>query len=76
VIAALDILCSSDENKGVRVERRVRRGHPADENVAAVRETGADLIAMSTKVHALSEEEILHPAALLVSDCIKARLRQ
>jgi nucleotide-binding universal stress UspA family protein len=26
----------------------VRRGHPADEIVAAARETGADLIAMST----------------------------
>jgi nucleotide-binding universal stress UspA family protein len=35
-------------NKAVRVEGRVRRGHPADEIVAAARETGADLIAMST----------------------------
>ena len=35
-------------NKGVRVESRVRRGHPAEEIVAAARETGADLIAMST----------------------------
>ena len=35
-------------NKGVRVESRVRRGNPAEEIVAAARETGADLIAMST----------------------------
>lgn len=35
-------------NKGVRVESRVRRGNPADAIVAAARETGADLIAMST----------------------------
>jgi nucleotide-binding universal stress UspA family protein len=35
-------------NKGVRVESRVRRGNPADEIVAAAREAGADLIAMST----------------------------
>jgi len=35
-------------NKGVRVERRVRRGNPAEEIVAAARESGADLIAMST----------------------------
>jgi nucleotide-binding universal stress UspA family protein len=35
-------------NKAVRVESRVRRGNPADEIVAAARETGADLIAMST----------------------------
>jgi len=32
----------------VRVEGRVRRGNPADEIVAAARETGADIIAMST----------------------------
>jgi nucleotide-binding universal stress UspA family protein len=36
------------QNKGVRVERRVRRGNPAEEIVAAARESGADLIAMST----------------------------
>lgn len=35
-------------NKGARVESRVRRGNPADQIVAAARETGADLIAMST----------------------------
>jgi nucleotide-binding universal stress UspA family protein len=35
-------------NKGVRVESRVRRGTPSDQIVAAARETGADLIAMST----------------------------
>lgn len=35
-------------NKAVRVESRVRRGNPADEIVAAAREVGADLIAMST----------------------------
>lgn len=35
-------------NKGVRVQRRVGRGNPADQIVAAARETGADLIAMST----------------------------
>jgi nucleotide-binding universal stress UspA family protein len=35
-------------NKGVRVESRVRRGNTAEEIVAAARETGADLIAMST----------------------------
>lgn len=35
-------------SKGVKVESRVRRGNPADQIVAAARETGADLIAMST----------------------------
>ena len=35
-------------NKGVRVESRVRRGNPPDQIVAAARETGADLVAMST----------------------------
>ena len=35
-------------NKGVRVESRVRRGNAVDQIVAAARETGADLIAMST----------------------------
>ena len=35
-------------NKGVRVESQVRRGNPADQIVAAARERGADLIAMST----------------------------
>ena len=35
-------------NKAVRAESRVRRGNPADEIVTAARETGADLIAMST----------------------------
>ena len=35
-------------NKGVRVESRVRRGSTTEEIVAAARETGADLIAMST----------------------------
>jgi nucleotide-binding universal stress UspA family protein len=36
------------EGKGVRVKSQVRRGTPAPEIVAAARETGADLIAMST----------------------------
>jgi nucleotide-binding universal stress UspA family protein len=35
-------------NKGVRVTTEVRRGVPAQEIVAAAREAGADLIAMST----------------------------
>ena len=35
-------------NKGVRVESRVRRGLPGEQIVAAAREAGADLIAMST----------------------------
>ena len=35
-------------NRAVRVESRVRRGNPANEIVTAARETGADLIAMST----------------------------
>lgn len=35
-------------NKAVRVESRVRRGNPTEEIVAAAREIGADLIAMST----------------------------
>lgn len=35
-------------NRGVRVETKVRRGMPAEEIVAAARELGADLIAMST----------------------------
>lgn len=34
--------------KGVRATSQVRRGIPADEIVAAAREAGADLIAMST----------------------------
>jgi nucleotide-binding universal stress UspA family protein len=34
--------------KGVRVTSQVRRGIPAEEIVAAAREAGADLIAMST----------------------------
>jgi nucleotide-binding universal stress UspA family protein len=34
--------------KAVRVESRVRRGHPIEEIVTAAREAGADLIAMST----------------------------
>lgn len=34
--------------KGVRVRTLVRRGQPAEEIVAAARETGADLIAMTT----------------------------
>jgi nucleotide-binding universal stress UspA family protein len=34
--------------KGVRVRTQVRRGQPAEEIVAAARETGADLIAMTT----------------------------
>jgi nucleotide-binding universal stress UspA family protein len=34
--------------KGVRVTTQVRRGGPVEEIVAAARETGADLIAMST----------------------------
>jgi nucleotide-binding universal stress UspA family protein len=35
-------------SKAVRVDSRVRWGHAADEIVATARETGADLIAMST----------------------------
>lgn len=35
-------------NTGVRVESRVRRGNAVDQIVAAAREAGADLIAMST----------------------------
>ena len=35
-------------NKAVRIQSRVRRGNPAEQIVAAARETGADLIAMST----------------------------
>ncbi len=35
-------------DRGVRVETRVRRGMPAAEIQAAARETGADLIAMTT----------------------------
>ena len=35
-------------NRGVRVETRVRRGQPADEIVGAIRDEGADLVAMST----------------------------
>jgi nucleotide-binding universal stress UspA family protein len=35
-------------NKAVRVETRVSRGNPAEQIVAVARETGADLIAMST----------------------------
>jgi nucleotide-binding universal stress UspA family protein len=34
--------------KGVRVETRVRRGAPVEEILAAAKEIGADLIAMST----------------------------
>ena len=34
--------------KGVRVSTQVRRGQPAEEIVLAARETGADLIAMTT----------------------------
>jgi nucleotide-binding universal stress UspA family protein len=34
--------------KGIRVDTRVRRGLPAEEIVAAAKEEGADLIAMST----------------------------
>ncbi len=34
--------------KGIRVDTRVRRGVPAEEIVAAAKEEGADLIAMST----------------------------
>lgn len=34
--------------KGVRVRTQVRRGQPAEEIVAAARESGADLIAMTT----------------------------
>jgi len=34
--------------RGVRVRTMVRRGQPVDEIVAAARETGADLIAMTT----------------------------
>jgi nucleotide-binding universal stress UspA family protein len=35
-------------NRGVRVTTQVRRGEPTDEIVSAAKETGADLIAMST----------------------------
>jgi nucleotide-binding universal stress UspA family protein len=35
-------------NKAVRVESLVRRGNPTEQIVTAARETGADLIAMST----------------------------
>ena len=35
-------------HKGVRVERLVRSGAPTDEILAGARETGADLIAMTT----------------------------
>ncbi len=35
-------------NKGLRVETLVRRGVPSDEILAGARETGADLIAMTT----------------------------
>jgi nucleotide-binding universal stress UspA family protein len=35
-------------NKGVRVESLVRRGVPTDEILSGARETGADLIAMTT----------------------------
>ncbi len=35
-------------NKGVRVRTQVRRGQPSEEIVLAARETGADLIAMTT----------------------------
>lgn len=35
-------------NKGIRVETFVRRGIPSDEILACVRETAADLIAMTT----------------------------
>jgi nucleotide-binding universal stress UspA family protein len=35
-------------NRGVRVETLVRRGQPAEEILAAAREKGADLVAMST----------------------------
>jgi nucleotide-binding universal stress UspA family protein len=35
-------------NTGVKVESRVRRGNAVDQIVAAAREAGADLIAMST----------------------------
>jgi nucleotide-binding universal stress UspA family protein len=35
-------------DKGVRAESRLRRGNPAEQIVATARETGADIIAMST----------------------------
>ena len=41
-------LAAELEQKGVRVRTQVRRGVPAPEIVAAAREGGADLIAMST----------------------------
>jgi nucleotide-binding universal stress UspA family protein len=44
----LAALAAEVRSKGVRVETRVRRGEPASEITAAARETGADLIAMST----------------------------
>lgn len=41
-------IASELHDKGVRAETQVRRGQPAEEIVAAARETGADLIAMTT----------------------------
>jgi nucleotide-binding universal stress UspA family protein len=50
-VAAEEYLASVEGellNKGIRVRSQVRRGQPAEEIVLAARETGADLIAMTT----------------------------
>ena len=41
-------LAATMERKGVRVQARVRRGRPVDEILAAAREEGVDMIAMTT----------------------------
>jgi nucleotide-binding universal stress UspA family protein len=41
-------LAAELRQKGIRVKTRVHQGEPAEEIVAGARETGADLIAMST----------------------------
>ena len=37
---------------------------------------GAARFAEALKLHALSEEQILYPAALLVGECIRARMER
>lgn len=44
----LDLVAAELRGKGVRLETQVRRGQPAEEIVAAARQTSADLIAMTT----------------------------
>lgn len=44
----LAALAAELRGKGVRVRTQVRSGRPADEIVAAAREAGADLVAMTT----------------------------